>query len=43
MLKQEHGPDHGVDADQAERDTRELTTAFQHALSNNSTMPSQKV
>jgi hypothetical protein len=26
-----------VDADQAERDARELTTAFQHALSNNST------
>jgi len=32
---QEHGPEHGVDADQAERDARELTTAFQHALSNN--------
>jgi predicted nucleic acid-binding Zn-ribbon protein len=32
---QEHGPDHGVDADQAERDARELTTAFQHALTNN--------
>jgi hypothetical protein len=26
-----------VDAEQAERDARELTTAFQHALSNNST------
>jgi hypothetical protein len=36
-LTQDHGPDHGVDADQAERDARELTTAFQHALSNNST------
>jgi hypothetical protein len=34
---QEHGPDHGVDADQAERDARELTAAFQHALSNNNT------
>ena len=34
---QELGPDLGVDADQAERDARELTTAFQHALSNNNT------
>ena len=35
-LTQEHGLDHGVDAEQAERDARELTTAFQYALSNNS-------
>jgi hypothetical protein len=34
---QEHGPDHGVDTDQAERDARELTTAFQHALSHSNT------
>lgn len=34
-LTQEYGPDHGVDADLAELDARELTTAFQHALSNN--------
>ena len=35
MLAQELGPDCGVDTDQAERDARELTTAFQHALSSN--------
>jgi predicted small metal-binding protein len=34
-LAQELGPDCGVDTDQAERDARELTTAFQHALSSN--------
>jgi hypothetical protein len=31
-LTQEHGPDHRVDADQAEHEARELTTAFQRAL-----------
>ena len=36
-LAPELGPDHGVDTDQAERDARELATAFQHALSNDNT------
>lgn len=37
-LTRENHPDHEVDAEQAERDARELTTAFQHALSNNNTI-----
>ena len=34
---QEPGPDCGIDTDQAERDARELTTAFHNALSNDNT------
>jgi hypothetical protein len=34
-LSQERGPDRGVDTEQAERDAREITNAFQDALLNN--------
>ena len=36
-LTQEHGSNHGVDADEAEHNARELTTAFQDALSHSNT------
>jgi hypothetical protein len=34
---QERGPDHGVNADQADCEARELTNTFQHALSHGNT------